>query len=192
MSWQKQNLRVEKWRHQIYSSFFLAVAWQVVPTLLVTFLKILSPWLKTRWVLFLWHFYCLHLLIWLTQWWFLFLWWTPSTKASRWDRVYFSLHLHSPAHHSGSQGRNLRQQAMKSPWKSAVDSLAFIEPTTTCPGVGPPTLDWALPHQPLIQSMPLQAAYSQALWRLSLSCSSLCCHKASQHNDCRQTVEHYT
>lgn len=57
-SWWKQRLRVETVTHVTLSPYglqtsscFLAAAWQVVPTPSVTSLKILFPWLKTRWVL---------------------------------------------------------------------------------------------------------------------------------------------
>jgi hypothetical protein len=41
----------------------------------------------------------------------------------------------------------------------------LIEPSTTSPGVMPPTIGWVLSHQSLIKNMPYRFAYNLVLWR---------------------------
>jgi hypothetical protein len=54
-----------------------------------------------------------------------------------------------------------RQELMQRPWRNAAYWLAphgllillSTKPRTTSPGVVPPTMDWALPHQSLIKKI---------------------------------------
>lgn len=40
-------------------------------------------------------------------------------------------------------------------WGGGCEGCCFpVEPSTTCPGVAPPTVGWALPHEPLIKNCP--------------------------------------
>lgn len=41
----------------------------------------------------------------------------------------------------------------------------LIKPRTTSPGIAPPTMDWALPHQPLVKRKLCRLAYWSNLWR---------------------------
>jgi hypothetical protein len=45
----------------------------------------------------------------------------------------------------------------------ACSACFLIEPRTTCPGMAPPTMGWALPHQSLIKKMPYRLAHSPLL-----------------------------
>lgn len=71
-------------------------------------------------------------------------------------------------------------------------SIGFLtEPRTTCPGMAPPTVGWALSNQSLIKKKPYRLAYTQILWRhfsnevlittVTLDCQ-LDITLASQHN----------
>jgi hypothetical protein len=45
----------------------------------------------------------------------------------------------------------------------ACSTCFLIEPRTTCPGMSPPTMGWALLHQSLIKKMFYKLAYSPIL-----------------------------
>ena len=65
-----------------------------------------------------------------------------------------------------------RQELMQRPWRGTAYWLAphdlfillSIESRTTSPGMAPPTMDWALPHQSLIKKTPYRTAYTLSLW----------------------------
>jgi hypothetical protein len=49
------------------------------------------------------------------------------------------------------------------------------EPITTRPGMAPPTMGWAFPHQSLTKKMPHRLAYSPTFWRHFLYWVSFLC-----------------
>ena len=114
---------------------------------------------------------------------------TKHHKQATWEgKGLFCLGSHIIVHHwrkSGQelkQGRNLEAgadaEAMEeccllvcSSW--LVQPAFFIEATTTSPGMAPPTMGWALPHQSLIKKMPYRLAHIPISLRLFLCWGSL-------------------
>jgi hypothetical protein len=76
-----------------------------------------------------------------------------NQEASWGGKDLFSLHFHTAVHHRRKSGLELTQgrgleagadaEAME--WCWVCSSCFLIEPRTTCPGMAPPTMVWALP-----------------------------------------------
>jgi len=123
---------------------------------------------------------------------FLLPWSSAMTKSKLGESGLFDLHFHAHSPllkevRTGTQtgqgpgGRSWRRDhggVLLTSLLPMANSVYFLtECRTTCPKVAPPTMGWALPHQSLIETMPLR----QILWRHSLnwgpllfSDSSLC------------------
>lgn len=106
---------------------------------------------------------------------------TSWPKASWRGKSSFDLQFHTTVHHCPSlkevkTGRPLEAGADTEATEDASLWLDFhgypacflIEPKTTGSRMGPPTMDWALPYQPLIKKM----SNSPTLWRHVLSWGS--------------------
>jgi hypothetical protein len=59
----------------------------------------------------------------------------------------------------------------------ALSACFLIEPRITSPGIVPPTMGWALPHQSLIKKMPYSLVYNPILRRHFLNWRSLLSHE---------------
>jgi hypothetical protein len=107
-------------------------------------------------------------------------WNNMAKKQVAEERVYSAFTSRSLFITKGRQDRNSnragtwRQELMQTPWRDAAYWLAsrglhhvacsacfFIEPRTTCPGMGPLTIGWAFPCWSLIE----KKFYSWILWR---------------------------
>jgi hypothetical protein len=56
----------------------------------------------------------------------------------------------------------------------ACSACFLIEPRTTSPGLAPPTMGWALPHQSIIKKIPYRLAYRLILMEAFFVCLVLC------------------
>ena len=110
-----------------------------------------------------------------------------QTKATCGGKGFFSSYFHITVHHRRKseqklqQSRNLEAGADAEATEEccllacspmACSTCFIIKLGTTSPGVAPPTMGWALPHQSLIKKMPHRLAYSPILWRCFLSWAS--------------------
>lgn len=80
-------------------------------------------------------------------------------------------------HHDGKLGQELKAGAQGTGRGGlllidlllmAFSACFLLELRTTCPGVEPPTVSWALPYQLLIEKMLHRLAYCRILWRCFL------------------------
>lgn len=100
--------------------------------------------------------------------------WNTMSKATRRGKGLSQLRSITEEVRTGTQmqqepwGRNWPRT-----WRDACllpcSACFLIEPGTTCPGMVPPTVGWAFPHQLLIKNMPYRLVYSLVLWRRFLS-----------------------
>ena len=80
------------------------------------------------------------------------------------EKVYFTLAftIKSSQDRNSSRAGIWRQELMQRPWRVLLTGLLLmtcstcflIEPRTTCLGVAPPTVGWALHHLSLVKKMP--------------------------------------
>jgi hypothetical protein len=111
---------------------------------------------------------------------FLLLWWNAMTQKQVGEkRVHLAYTSISQSIIEGNQDRNShgagtwKQKPIQRPWRRMLTGLLpiawsacfLIEPRTTSPGMAPPTMGWALPHQSVIKKMPSSLAYNPILWR---------------------------
>ena len=70
---------------------------------------------------------------------------------------------------------------MQRPWRDAAYlialcgllSLFLMEPRITSPGVAPPTMGWALPHQSLHNKMPYRLVYRSGIFLIESPSSQM-------------------
>lgn len=98
---------------------------------------------------------------------------TMTKKANWGEKGLFGLTSRSQSFIEGSQGKTQaglepEAGAHAEAMEGAASWLAHhglpIELTTTRPGIAPPIVAWALPHQSLAKKMPHRLAYILILW----------------------------
>ena len=107
------------------------------------------------------------------------LWWNTTNKSNSGKKGYLACILSYHCSSSKELGAGTwRQELMQRPWRVLLTALLHMtwlscfltEPRTSSPGMAPPTIDQAVPHQSL---MFYRLACSGVLWRHFLSWGSL-------------------
>jgi hypothetical protein len=100
---------------------------------------------------------------------------TPWPKTTWRGRVCLAYTFIALCITEGSEDRNSnregtwRQELIDGGHGGVLLSLLSYRPQDHSPGVAPPTMSWALPHQSLVKKMSYRLAYNLNLWRYFLN-----------------------
>lgn len=97
------------------------------------------------------------------------------------EKVYLAYIFHTIVRHWRKSGQELEEaELVQRPWRGDAYWIALygylgllVGPRTTSPGMDPPSVNWALLHQWLMNRMPYRLAHNLIWWRHFLNWSSL-------------------